>query len=278
MPRRLLLLLDGIAPDAAAIDSALWLVDRQGASLSVMLSLDKGSVTAPAATALGGLASAEHRDAEVLRRLEDRRRDAQIRVERRLTEAGVAAEIGMIDGERASELPPLVHASHLTIVSHGLRGDRDSEAIERDLALDPRALLGDIGRPMLLVDDRALGDGPAVVADDGGVVAARALASALQLGLLDGRAVHLVNVAETRDEAHRLLRPAASLCAAHGLEVQAHGEVGDPGAIILGSVEALGPALVIMGAYGERSLKTWLFGSTTNELLDRCAPPIFIQA
>jgi nucleotide-binding universal stress UspA family protein len=53
---------------------------------------------------------------------------------------------------------------------------------------------------------------------------------------------------------------------------------GDVSETIVRKLDELEAALLIMGAFGERSLATWLFGSTTSDLLERCAAPILIQA
>jgi nucleotide-binding universal stress UspA family protein len=48
--------------------------------------------------------------------------------------------------------------------------------------------------------------------------------------------------------------------------------------VIAAELGALGADLLVMGAFGERSLAEWLFGSTTRELLARAEPAVFLYA
>lgn len=131
---------------------------------------------------------------------------------------------------------------------------------------------------MLLVDAVPLGPGPAVAAYDASPGSARALHAALPLGLLAGRQVHVVTVAASREAAAAHAERAALLLARHGLAAEAHALAGQGGYAdeILAEIEALDPALVVMGAFGRRSWRELLFGMVTDALLARVAAPLFL--
>jgi nucleotide-binding universal stress UspA family protein len=278
MLRRILLLIDGISRDEVTVESGLWLASQRHAALSILLALDREAVSAPEATAIGGLAAAEHRQSRLLQRLDELGGEARARVMRQLGEAGVEASIEVRETHDAATLGGLIHASDLAVLSRSIRAEIDDEAIERDFLLEAAELLRATARPLLLVAEQALGGGPALIADDGSLAAARALGSAVQLGLLESRTVHLLSVADEPAEAERSLTPSAQLLAAHDLAVEAHAMTGDVSETIVRKLDELEAALLVMGAFGERSLATWLFGSTTSDLLERCAVPILIQA
>lgn len=119
---------------------------------------------------------------------------------------------------------------------------------------------------------------PVVVAYDGSDGAVRALHSAAMLGFVDGRDVEVVSVHASEDAARSCAEKAAALVTDHGgrLKLVPRGTSQHPAEVLL---DHLGhrPALLVMGAFGARSIKELLFGAVTEQVVDRCPCPILLQ-
>lgn len=278
MLRSLLLALDGIVDHAAALDSALALVEASGCRLHVRLVLDRARIEAPEAVPLGGEAFRAHAVETVTARLATRLDRLAAEVEASLRARGLEGHLARLEGDAAGELALEAEAHDLVLLSNALRRREAEELADLAFALPVAELVPRCVRPLLLADAVPLGPGPAVAAYDGSPGAARALHTALLLGLLAGRPVQVVTVAAEEEEARAHAGRAALLLARHGLEARALALAGRGGFAdeLVAQIAALEPALVVMGAFGRRSWRDLLFGSATRELLERVAPPIFL--
>lgn len=278
MLRSLVLVLDGIADHRAARDTALGLARATGARLEVALSLDKARIERPEAVPLGAEAFRRHATETLAARLAGHLDALAAETETMLRGEGLDGHLVRLDGDAVSEVAALAETHDLVVVSNALRRRRDEEAVETAFALPLDELVAACVRPLLLVDARPLGPGPAVAAYDGSPGAARALHLALLMGLLAGRAVHVVTVASDRETALAHAERAALLAARHGLAAEAHAVVGRGGFDdeLAAQIEAIGPALVLMGAFGRRSWRELLFGAVTRRLLDRVEAPLLL--
>jgi nucleotide-binding universal stress UspA family protein len=278
--RSLLLALDGIADHAAALASALDLAQAAGAGLHIRLTLDRARLEAPEAVPLGGETFRRHAAETRAARLAARLDRLAAEIEAALRARGLEGHPARIEGDVAAEVALEAEAHDLVILSHALRRPAAQESVDAALALAPAALVPRCPRPVLLVDALSLGPGPAVAAYDGSPGSARALHAALLLGLLADRTVHVVTVAASREEAAEHAGRAALLLARHGLSAEAHALAGQGGYAdeILAQIDALDPALVVMGAFGRRSWRDLLFGAVTDALLERVTPPVFLAS
>lgn len=280
MLRSLLLALDGIVDHAAALESALALVEATGARLHVRLLLDHARIEAPQAVPLGGEAFHRRAADTVAARLGARLDALAAEIEAVLRARGVEGHVGRLDGDARAELALEAESHDLLLLPNALRRVRETEAVEVEFALPVEAFLPTCVRPVLAVDAVALQPGPAVAAYDGSPGAARALHAALLLGLLASRPVHVVTVAAEREAASDHAERAALLVARHGLEAKAHalsgcGSFADE---LLAHIEALEPALVVMGAFGRRSWRELLFGTVTRHLVGRVRAPLLLSS
>jgi nucleotide-binding universal stress UspA family protein len=280
MLRSLLMALDGIADHAAALDTALGLARATGARLELRPTLDRARLEAPEAVPLGGEAFRRHAVETRTAQLDARLGAIAGELEARLRREGLDGHVVRLDGDAVRELAFAVEAHDLLVLPNALRRRRLEEAAETELALPLEELVPACARPLLLADARPLAPGPAVAANDGSPGSARALHAALLLGLLAGREVHVVTVAAARAEALGHAEQAALLLARHGLAARAHGLEGQGGFAdeLLARIEALEPALVVMGAFGRRSWRERLFGAVTHHLVDRVEAPLLLSS
>lgn len=278
MLRSLLLALDGIADHEAALASALDLARATGAGLHIRLGLDRARLEAPEAVPLGGEAFRRHAVETRAARLGARLDALAAEIDAALRARGLEGHPARVEGDVVAELALEAEAHDLVLLSHALRRRGAEDSVDAPFALAPAAFVPSCPRPVLLVDAVPLGPGPAVAAYDGSLGSARALHAALLLGLLADRRVHVVTVAASREAAMAHAERAALLLARHGLSAEAHALAGQGGYAdeILAQIEALDPALVVMGAFGRRSWRELLFGTVTDALLERVSPPLFL--
>jgi nucleotide-binding universal stress UspA family protein len=276
MLRSLLLALDGIAPCEAAIETAAVLAEA-GAAVELCLTLDRAAVESPEAVGLGGLSRLEHRQAVI----EDRLRHGLERVaaaaRSRLAAPDVVLTVQHFEGDALEVLPQMALGHDLLLLSNALQPDADDENIDTAFALSVGKLMEVTARPILVANAQPLAPGPVVVAYDGGRASGRALHAAILLGLLDNRLVHVVTCGA---EAPSIAAGAAALLRRHALQAEIHpiDSDDDVAGCILERTDSMGAALLMVGAFGERVIHDWLFGTTTDTLLRAARPPILLHA
>lgn len=277
MLRSLLLALDGIADAGAAIDSAIALALEHGAAIDLRLTLDRAAITAPEGGGMVGASMAAHREEVIAGRLQARLREVGQQAGERLAAAGLEGEPQLLDGDVRRLLPQLALGHDLLVLSNAMRRRRDSDDLDIDLALPVEGLVRAVARPLLLVDREPLRPGALLACHDGGRAAATALHLAVLLGLARGREAELLTVGA--GEAEEAARQAMAMLDHHGVRggCRTVDEEGDTADLLCREIEARAPALVVIGAFGERMIREWLFGSTTRTILDRVSPPILIH-
>ncbi len=279
MLRSILLALDGIADGTAAIDSAVALAARHGALIDLRLTLDRAAIAAPDAAGVGGVSGAAHRVEAIASRLAARLDVVAQAATARLGEAGLHVQPVRLDGDVRAELPRLAVQHDLLVLSNALRRRaEDTDDLDVDFALPIEELIRATARPIVLADARPVADGSVLVAYDGGRAAATTLHLAALLGLLEGRRVEVLTVDGGDPDVGA--QDVGAFLNRHGAmaEARAVPEAGGTADTICAEIEARDPSLVVLGAFGDRMLKEWLFGSTTREVLSRAAPPIFLHA
>jgi len=149
--------------------------------------------------------------------------------------------------------------------------DTTSDTVQRLLKENPR--------PLLVCPERIRETGPIVAAYDGSLNASRALHMLILLGLADGSQVHVVSVASDEARAQQRASYATDLFVKHGIDAIPHGigSSGAPGQIVLAEAQALGAAMVALGASGQNALQSWLLGSASSQLLNACPCTLFVH-
>ena len=135
----------------------------------------------------------------------------------------------------------------------------------------------DSPRPVVVVPEALPGGEAVVVAYDGSLQAARALAAFEATGLGAGRDVHVVTADADRAEAARTADRALDFLRGHGVNATAHllDTRRATAAAILERVRALGAGLLVMGAYGQPTLREFFLGSVTRSVLAESPVPVF---
>jgi nucleotide-binding universal stress UspA family protein len=169
----------------------------------------------------------------------------------------------------------LLHTRHSDLVVLGRHRNRDylaSGLIEE--------LLAHGGRPVIIANDNPPQSvaGTIVVGWKETAEAARALAAATPL-LKQARRVVLLTVREEGGPSHEALEDLARQLAWHGIdaEVSITGDASRPaGTQLLRSASRLQADLLVVGAFGHRTLRERVFGGVTRTLLEHADMPVFM--
>jgi nucleotide-binding universal stress UspA family protein len=148
------------------------------------------------------------------------------------------------------------------------RGDGPCSTLDR--------LLQDSPRPVVVVPDAAVAEGPTLVGYDGSLQAARALQAFASLNLSDR--VELVSIDPDGRQAARIAERARDYLAAHRIDAISRPvpSSAEPAAVLLEQIRTRGAELLVMGAYGQPRMKEFFLGSVTRTLLRDSPIPLFL--
>ncbi|MFC1601754.1 universal stress protein [Candidatus Sumerlaeota bacterium] len=276
MIRSALIPLDGSPSSERAVELAVKLTRFEKIKLYGLGIIDEPGITRPAGAAPGGSAFKEERDEALLE-------DAQARVDQFLArfksqceEEDVPHETRIVAENPYQAVVDQAELHDLIIIG---RQTNFFFETEEQTGKTFRQLVHDSPRPVLataetlpeLTDD-------VLICYDGSNQAARALQMFTALFVHHAPNIHIITVAETKRRAEDICRRAAIFLEEHGACVCSHPlELdGKPWGAILGQVEVLKPRMLVLGAYGKSGLRKYFFGSTTAEMIEECAHPLFI--
>ncbi len=133
-------------------------------------------------------------------------------------------------------------------------------------------------RPVVTTPESFRNRGPILIAYDGSLQAARAVQAFQATGLGEGCDVHVLCVDPTFTAAARDADRAAEFLRFHDCKVVAHplASQDPPDQVILEQVRKLEPCLLVLGAFGTRGWREFLFGSVTASLLKKSPVPLFL--
>lgn len=276
MLKRLLVVVDGSKAGKAARDLAVKFAKEKHARLTGMTVLDTAWITAAQAEPLGGAAYKLNRDEEVIKL-------AKVHVEFILNEFKKACSDNQIDckalkveGFPASEIEYLSHEHDLIII--GQTTDFNYE-LEEETDSIVKHVAQDIPRPLIIAPPYQVQSDTILIAYDGTIQSARALHIFLLLGLTEGKNIHIVSVNKSKTEAVNIASQAQRMCKVYGINAEVHGVAtrSDAAKIILEKVDELNIGMVVLGAFGQTSLRQVIFGSTTSQLMKKSKVPLFLH-
>lgn len=139
-------------------------------------------------------------------------------------------------------------------------------------------VLKDTPRPVVTVPERLPDATGVVIAYDGSLQAARAVQAFQGAGLAAGCEVHVVGVGTERQETGRHVDRALDFLSHHGVRAARHvlapgGSVADT---LLTQVRELNAGLLVMGCYGQSTLREFFLGSVTRTVLEQAPVPLFL--
>jgi nucleotide-binding universal stress UspA family protein len=140
-----------------------------------------------------------------------------------------------------------------------------------------RRVLKNAPRPLVVLPGSPGPEGPVVIAYDGSLQAARALSAFQATGLGESGQVHIVSVDASAAGAAQHAARAQQFLKYHQVEAVpvALGCSTEPANVILEQVHRLRAGLLVMGAYGQPTLREFFVGSVTRTMLERSPVPLF---
>lgn len=273
--KSLLVLLDDNPSGAAARDVAIETGVRLGATVVGIGIIDVSAAYQAEAAALRSMTddvpAAEGID--IVRGKVRGRLDA---FEQACGDAGADYKRIELEGTPSEVLLAETGAHDLVVLGKDDNFDIHPKREEEELVAN---LLGSSGRPLLVVPSVEFTGEDVLIAYDGSPPADRALQLAVLLGLLNGKTAHIVTVQDSVEEAVEISSKAEAYLTAHGIAVMRHDVVddGSPSNVISEKIKAIKPCLLVMGAYGHKSLREFLLGSSTSNLLQYSPVPVFVH-
>jgi nucleotide-binding universal stress UspA family protein len=272
MLRSILIGLDGSDDGAYALELGLRWARESDAQLVGIAVVDEPGILSSASALL---AEGPTRPVAATTVVEARRRAGECVREfaRRCDEYGVRCRILSEVGEPYVEI--LVEAQTCDLIILGRRHLEHGWWCQPDDTLTQ--VLRKSPRPVVTVPRSLAGGEAVVVAYDGSLQASRTLYALEASGLAHSRTVHVVSVAHQRPEAAVRMERALAFLRAH--DVEAHGHPVEsgraPAVVIEEKLLSFDAGLLVMGAYGQPTLREFFIGSVTRTLLESCAVPIF---
>ena len=275
MIRRILVAIDETPASRIAQDLAIAIAKQRSAAITGVGVVDRPWATAPQAVPIGGSAYKVHRDQVVLDELRHEVEAILCTFSEACRTAGVLFSTVEIEDAPARAIESEAEGCDLIVIGKDTNFHFEAEP---DMTATVARLIRGNARPVLVTSGGKPTGDKALVCYDGSVPASRAMHMFILLGLARDREVHLVSVAGTKEAAGARLAVANKLFAAHDIPVRLHPTAADAdaGEIILAEVDALEPALLVMGAFGHSGLRDLFLGSATRTLLHQCDTPMFI--
>lgn len=276
MLRSILVGLDGSAQSASAVGLGIDWARKSNALLVGLAIVDEPTIAAAAPVMLG---AAPYADPIVYReRMADATRQAEQFLERfslRCSEEGVPFKVLEDVGLPCERI--MLEAQRYDVILLGQTTRFHFETHERhDDTL--AKVLKNTPRPVVIVPELRTGGQSVVVAYDGSLQAARALLAFRELGLERGQTIHIVSINPEKVEAARRAERAVDYLHFHNIRAEAHhiGSKRDPAEVLLEHLPKLDAGLLVMGAYGQPTVKEFFLGSATRTLLKKCSVPLFL--
>lgn len=140
-------------------------------------------------------------------------------------------------------------------------------------------VIRDGARPVVVVPAKPRDGRATLVAFDGSVQAARALQAFVETGLDEFSSLHVVSAADDKVEAARTAERAVDFLRNHGIKAVSHAfAASEPlPELILHQASKLDAGLIVLGAFGQPSLKEFFLGSVTRTLLRESPVPLFLS-
>lgn len=273
--KSLLVLLDDTPSGAAARDVAIETAVRLGATVAGIGILDVSAVFQAEASALRSMSD----DVPKAEGIDEARAKVTALVdafEKACGDAGADCKRVELEGTPSDVLAAETAAHDLTVLGKDANFDQHPKTEAEELVAK---LLSATGRPLLVVPSVAFSGEDVLVAYDGSPPAVRALQLAVQLGLLDGKTAHIVNAQDSEAETTAISDKAEEYLVAHGISTVRHDVFhdGNPADLIGEKTKSLKPCLLVMGAYGHKSLREFFLGSVTSNLLQYSSVPVFVH-
>jgi nucleotide-binding universal stress UspA family protein len=270
MLKRILILLGETPSSASARQYAFRLAQRMGAEVAGLAGVDLTAIEAPMPGGIGVSAYKVWLEEQLKRQADDVRRHLHESFELECRGHNIAFEWLSFEGDPIGTLYLATETRDLVVTGHdtafcGNVQEPLSEVLGKLLLMTPR--------PVIICPDEYSTDDEILIAYDGSVPAMRAVQMFALLGIGQGKRVCVTSIDASQELAARRTTGAVSYLRSHGYEVAANPVASrvDPAEVLRIEIADRKIGTLVMGAYGHRGFREFLFGSTTNSLVE--SPP-----
>lgn len=277
MIRRILIGLDGSSYCNAALDLAVDWSKKLGCTLVGLGVVDHKPVAYPEPAPLWPNAFADRTEALVLEKSERRVQACLDQFVRVCTQAGVGCDV-MELVDRPEECLPR-EAEKVDLLMLGRQTFFHSETTPDPENSVMRLIVRNCPRPVITVPTIHTPGRGVVVAYDGSVEAAHALFAFNNCRLDFGEPVHVLSVGWDECQAAEISYRAVEFLRSHDVQANALPIVSHlpPAKVILHRMAQLQPRMVVMGAFGQPSVRERVLGSVTRAIHESCMTPVFLH-
>jgi len=272
--KRYIVGIDGSKPSKAALRIALEIAGRFGGTVTGIHVVDQEEVTQSMVTPGIPYAPIDIKPLEYYSNLQDK---LVKKGQKALKEAGIIAKEAGIEwvptqtmGLPGDILAQAAKSHDCLFLGERGRGDSDKKGPGKEVLNVARHC----PRPVL-VAEKFHPVNNMLIAYDGSHEAVRALRVAVDFGG-HGYKFHLLTVSEPQRAGEMTMEEARAYLDAHGLDVEYHLVDGEPSEQIPARAKEFGCGLILMGAFGHRSLAQRVFGTTTEHILTECELPVLL--
>ena len=277
MIRSALVPLDGSLASRSAQAFAIELANRYNLFLEGLCVLDVPTITAGAATPVGGSAHRAPRDKALI---EDARKKVAGFIEAfdaACSEAGVDHDALAVEGTPYKAINR--HARRSDVIFLGRQTFFHFET-QDDPGETLKELIADCARPLIVVPEHRTSGTGTVVATDDGAPSAHAVQLFAQLGLFAEEPVHVVAVNKNEHIASAIAETSSAYLMRQGYRAVPNPIVSTKPAaeILLAHVESIGAGMIVMGTHATPGIVRRLFvGSTALEIIRDTPIPVFVH-
>ncbi len=247
-----------------------------GATLVGLGVIDEPGITAPSPSPMISGTVREERDAALLE--DAQRQTSQFLEQFSLTcaAAGVTYKVLQESGSPDQEIVEEAQRYDLVILGRETFYHFETQEGADDTL---KTVVKACPRPVVVVPERLPSGNNIVIAYDGSAQSSRALQLFVLSGLPVKGEIHVVSIDENKIKAAKTADRAIEYLRTHGLEATPHrlSPTGSNSTLLLEQVKTLNAGLLVMGAFGESAWKTFVFGSTTRNLMRNSQVPLFIS-
>jgi nucleotide-binding universal stress UspA family protein len=275
MLRSVLVGVDGSEYSTAAMELGIQWAQRSGAVLVGLGIIDAPTISKPEPVPLGGSVYKVHRDVSLFADASHKVGQFLEHCARRCAEAEVACQILQDTGLPAEHI--LLEAQRYDLI---LLGQHTFFHFETQQQSDEtlQVVLKQSPRPVVAVPAALPAGEVVVVAYDGSLHAARTLQMLQVLGLEGSQEVHVVCVDPDQERADHCVERAVAFLHSHHKVAQAYACATEaaPADVLLEHVHQVQASLLVMGAYGQSTLREFFGGSVTRTMLRDSPVPLFL--
>jgi nucleotide-binding universal stress UspA family protein len=270
MLKRILVLLGETSASASARQYAFRLTKSTEAAVAGLAGIDLTYIEASMPGAIGASAYKVRLEEQLKKQAEDIRHRLHEAFELECRDRNVPFEWLSFEGDPIEALYLATEVRDLVITGHdtafcGSVHEQLSEVLAKLLLITPR--------PVIVCPDDISATDDVLIAYDGSVPAMRAVQLFTLLGVGQGKRIHVTSIDASQELAARRTGGAAGYLRSHGYEVETNPIASrvHPAEVLNIEIADRKIGTLVIGAYGHRGFREFLFGSTTSTLVE--SPP-----